>query len=102
MGRLVRPRLLRGSRDTAPCPLRIPARQGEALEPKRRARRGPEAADAHAQRSPLGAGHPRFSFGPSGYAGLIIPASRLPSTLPCLLADPRPLTGTALAGNAIA
>lgn len=43
-----------------------------------------------------------FSFGPSGYAGLIIPASRLPSTLPCLLADPRPLTGTALAGNAIA
>lgn len=44
-----------------------------------------------------------FSFGPSGYAGLIIPASRLPSTLPRpLRVRARLMTGTALAGNAIA
>ena len=42
----------------------------------------PPRHPAQRKRSPLAAGHPRFSFGPSGYAGLIIPASWNPST-PC-------------------
>ena len=60
----------------------------------------PPRHPARRKRSPLAAGHPRFSFGPSGYAGLIIPASWNPST-PCRAHTVAPLmTEPILAGNA--
>ena len=85
-----RPRLARAERAGHP-PMGVVARPVPPHPPRHPARR---------KRSPLAAGHPRFSFGPSGYAGLIIPASWNPST-PCRAHTVAPLmTEPILAGNA--